>query len=84
MKRSLMFVLASVPGAARTLRYSSINAVCHVKPTVLLSMRVVHSYLSGVSGYRHVMCEVEDEYAEFSGTIVRVAPSTLNLPTRIS
>lgn len=59
-----MLVLASISGAAHELGDSSVHIVLHVRPIVLLSKRIVRKSLPGVSGYRQLMCEVQDECAE--------------------
>lgn len=59
-----MLVLTPIPVTAHTLRDSSIYVAPHARPTVLSSRRVVNTSLSGVSGYRGLMCEVQDACAE--------------------
>lgn len=52
-----MLVLASIPGADRTMWDSDVYVVFHVRQIVFLSQRIVHASLPRVSDYRRIMCE---------------------------
>lgn len=53
-----MLVFASISGAEHILRDIIVPTVCHLRPIVILSKRVVHTSLSGMSGNPRMMFNI--------------------------